>query len=184
MKSPSTNLRRQYIFFIVAQAALAGALLWAGSMTWRSTVVDPLTENLGILSSETGSQIIPWISVSAVISLIAVLGVVATSSWGRRVIGVCAAFAAASLGVSVLLTDYQGIIGWVALVSVLSLGLIATNALAVVRGPSWPRLGRKYERSSADSLPRDPWSALDQGIDPTLLDPNVKDPSVKDPNAQ
>jgi len=35
-----------------------------------------------------------------------------------------------------------------------------------VRGPTWPGLGRSYERSS--KAPRDAWEALDRGIDPTL----------------
>jgi uncharacterized membrane protein (TIGR02234 family) len=43
----------------------------------------------------------------------------------------------------------------------------AAGALAVVRSAPWPALGARYDRART---PRslDPWSALDQGIDPTV----------------
>jgi len=47
---------------------------------------------------------------------------------------------------------------------------IAASALALFRfGPSRPRSGSTYERSSAKSAQMSPWQALDQGVDPTTL---------------
>ena len=48
--------------------------------------------------------------------------------------------------------------------------IIAGGVLAVVHGAAWPAMGSRYERAPATL---DPWSALDQGIDPTLDAPGT-----------
>ena len=61
---------------------------------------------------------------------------------------------------------------------------IAAGGLVVVRGRSWPGMGRRYERAGAETPPRteraertdedraqDAWKALDRGEDPTDGEP-------------
>lgn len=162
------NIRRQYVIFIVTQLALAGVLFWSGSTTWIEESSDPELGGLTVGNASEGAQIIPLIPVASVLALSAVLGVVATGPWGRRIIGAITAASALATVVAALRVDIEGITGWIYLVIVLSAGLILTNMSAVVVGPHWPQLGTKYRRDKPSDSPSDPWQALDQGIDPTI----------------
>lgn len=162
-----SNYRRHLAYFVVVQSSLSLILLWIGSTPWRTTLTEVITEDLGTTIVETGSDVVPLVSVNAVVSLAAVLGVIATRTWGRRVIGTLAALVALISFVSILTVQTEGLVGWLITSGALSLGLVVTNSLAAVRGARWPSLGRKYERQGIQET-TDPWSALDRGIDPTL----------------
>lgn len=162
------NSRRQFTVFIAAQLALAAVLFWTGSAIWVQIDPDSELGGLTVESSKTGAQIVPLIPVTAVVAVIAVLGVIATGMWGRRIIAVATLVIAAGTIIAVVNIDRDGILGWVILVMVLSLGLVVTSASAVIAGQFWPLLGKKYQRDHSGSIGNDPWKALDQGIDPTL----------------
>lgn len=162
------NDRRQYALFIVTQLIFAGLLFLSGSTIWIEKPPDPGLGDLTVGVAETGAQIIPLIPVVAVVALIAVLGVIATGEWGRRIIGVATACVAIANVFATMNTGIEGIGGWIFLVVALSGGIILTSLGAVVAGRRWPQLGKKYQRDQPGDLPRDPWKALDQGIDPTV----------------
>lgn len=159
---------REFTVFIAAQIALGAASWWASSQSWRTTLTEVIAEDLGTTLIESGAIIVPFLSVNAVVSLVGVLGIIATRTWGRRVIGAVAAAISVATLVSLLSINSEGLAGWIAFSSALAVGLIVTNTWAVFRGAGWPMLGRKYERQTREQEPTDPWSALDRGIDPTL----------------
>lgn len=160
--------QREFTLFIIVQISLGALTWWVASREWRVSLTETITENLGTTIIESGTQITPFLSANGVVSVVAVLGIIATGTWGRRIIGALAAVISVCALVSVLSTDFTGITRWIAVSSILTIGLIVTNMWAAVRGSRWPMLGRKYERDRADQEPTDPWKALDQGIDPTL----------------
>ncbi len=162
------NIRKQYAVFIVTQLGLAAVLFWSGSATWIDERSDPELGGLVVTQAADGTQIIPLIPVSSVIAICAVLGVIATGAWGRRIIGVATAGVSSVTVVAALSSDIEGVSGWTSLVIVLSVGLVLTSVSVVVMGPHWPQLGRKYRRDDPSEPPSDPWKALDQGIDPTI----------------
>ncbi len=66
--------------------------------------------------------------------------------------------------------------GWMILTAVGGVLVVLGGAFTVLRGRSWPRMSARYERDSADRVvavgsrgtPRELWSALDRGDDPTI----------------
>lgn len=160
--------QREFTIFIIAQIALGALTWWVASQVWRVSLTEAISEDLGTTVIESGSQIAPILSINGVVSIVAVLGIIATKTWGRRIIGVLAAAVSVIAVVSLLTADVTGIVVWIAMSVGLAAALVLTNVWAVARGSRWPILGRKYERESANQEPSDPWKALDQGIDPTL----------------
>lgn len=160
--------QREFAVFICAQIGLGALTWWVSSQAWRVSLTEAISEDLGTTVTESGSQIAPILSVNGVVSIVAVLGIIATKTWGRRVIGILAAIVSAITVVSLIGANSAGIGFWIAISVGLAVGLVLTNLWAVARGSNWPILGRKYERQSLDHHPTDPWKALDQGIDPTL----------------
>ena len=61
---------------------------------------------------------------------------------------------------------------WWLIATVSGLALMVCGLLALVEGPSWPRLGARYSRPSAGAAPSAAatWDALDRGEDPTIAD--------------
>jgi membrane protease YdiL (CAAX protease family) len=91
----------------------------------------------------SGRDVAPDYQVLPLLALASVVGVVATRRVGRVLVGLALAVAAVVAG------------GWIA-----------------VRGPRWPSMGRRYERTPqpppAERLTsRETWDALDRGDDPT-----------------
>jgi len=91
------------------------------------------------------------------LALAAIAGVVATRTWGRRIVGTVLIVAS----VVALLT------GGAAPVSAAAVGCLLTGLAIVVLGPTWPTMGARYERAPSE---RSAWQALDAGDDPTLRD--------------
>ncbi len=162
------SIHKQYAAFIVIQLVLAGILFWSGSTTWIDESSDPELGGLVVGVAAEGAQIIPLIPVSSVIAICAILGVIATGAWGRRVIGIATAGVAFATVVVALRTDIGGVSGWIYLVVVLSFGLILNSMSAAFVGPRWPQMGKKYRRDAPPDPQSDPWKALDKGIDPTI----------------
>lgn len=91
------------------------------------------------------------------LALAAVAGVVATRTWGRRVVGVAVTVAGA-LAVTV---------GGLQPIALAAVTCTLTGVLTAVFGPRWPTMGGRYERAPST---RSAWQALDAGEDPTLRD--------------
>lgn len=160
--------RAFYRAFILSQALLSIGLLWVSNTTWETALVDPLTESVGTRVTLTGTDVDPVIGLSAIVSLIALLGVIATGPWGRRLIGVAAATIAVVAVISVIRIPEAGSVRlWILVVVVGNLGLVGTNLWAVTQASRWPVLGRQYDRTRPVEATTDPWTALDHGIDPT-----------------
>ncbi|HEY2224243.1 Trp biosynthesis-associated membrane protein [Actinomycetospora sp.] len=183
---------------------LLGALaLWGASRgtwltaTWevplRGTVV--ATAN----GADTEPVLVPW----ALLALAAIGGLLATTGWGRRAVGVIVGVA----GLWALLRAVSGLAApapallptsarqagralgvavtpvWPLLAAVGGLLLVATGALVAARGSIMPRLGARYDAPTgpARTRPVDDerslWEALDAGEDPTTGTP-PHDPPV------
>jgi uncharacterized membrane protein (TIGR02234 family) len=62
----------------------------------------------------------------------------------------------------------EGRTGWPVVFALGGAAVAAAGALTTSRGAGWPRLGARYDAPVAlRPRPRDPWSALDRGEDPT-----------------
>jgi uncharacterized membrane protein (TIGR02234 family) len=154
----------------------------------------PVTELL------TGSELAPLVPAGGLVLLAAAVALVAVRGAGRVLVGLLAAVAGGALGWSglrTLLTDADvtaaGVVGsgtpgstltaevsaaWPVLVLVAGLLAVAAGLLTVLRGSSWPGMGRRYERPAAataapvrrrtdEDRALDAWRALDRGEDPT-----------------
>lgn len=180
--------------------AVGAALLFVGyAQVWASAVV--LQQGLPSLVVELkGREIQPAGSASAILALAGIAGLVATRRFGRAVTGVLlvlegllalvgALWFGAGAGnradVVRLVSEKAGIDveaelsvrPWWVVVAVGGALLVVVGVLAVLRGGTWPVMGRKYERGDAEAsrgAPRGPlggpsaWEQLDQGVDPTV----------------
>lgn len=162
--------RRAYAL-VLASMAVGGLLsVLAYSMTWATMQVAllPGEDALARTVEQTGRDLAPAGAVAAWVACAAVLGVVATRSWGRVLVGIAAAAAglvAAGAGTGFALTGEPGASAWWVL-AVIG-GLLATVAgfVTILNGRSWPSMGARYERGPA-RRPSD-WDAQDEGRDPT-----------------
>jgi uncharacterized membrane protein (TIGR02234 family) len=192
--------RREMAAAVVAAAAAGGLALSTGGQAWltatlqRPAPLPPVTEQL------TGSVFAPLVPAGGLVLLAAAVALVALRGAGRVLVGLLAAVAGGVLGWSglrTLLTDADvtaaGVVGsgtpgstltaevsaaWPVLVLVAGLLAVAAGLLTVLRGSSWPGMGRRYERPAAataapvrrrtdEDRALDAWRALDRGEDPT-----------------
>lgn len=103
---------------------------------------------------------LPWLAVAALV------GVIATRSWGRALVAVVlglAGLAGVIAGLSAAPVSAVGVVGG-ALV-------VIGSAWTLVKGRQWPVMGARYE-STAKRRPTalSDWDAQDRGIDPTADD--------------
>jgi uncharacterized membrane protein (TIGR02234 family) len=192
--------RREMAVAVIGAVAAGGLALSAGGQTWVTATVErpeplpPVTEQL------TGSELAPLVPAGGLVLLAAAVALVAVRGAGRVLVGLLAAVAGGVLGWSglrTLLTDADvtaaGVVGsgtpgstltaevsaaWPVLVLVAGLLAVAAGLLTVLRGSSWPGMGRRYERPAAaaaapvrrqtdEDRALDAWRALDRGEDPT-----------------
>lgn len=132
----------------------------------------------------SGRDIAPLGAAMGWVGLAAIAALLATRTWGRRVVGVIVFVAGASAGVMALTFGFTEVAlgldtepldvtvsAWWVLAAVAGLAMAASGIVAVVYGASWPRLGARYSRSVAGEQPvtaAATWDALDRGEDPTL----------------
>lgn len=190
--------RREMAAAVVGLAAAGGLALSTGGQTWLTATVTrpeplpPVTEQL------TGSALAPLVPAGGLLLLAAAVALVAVRGAGRVLVGLLAAVAGGVLGWSGLRTlagdpAVAGLVGsgapgstvttavsagWPVLALVAGLLAVAAGLLTVLRGRSWPGMGRRYERSAAaapaparrqtdEDRALDAWRALDRGEDPT-----------------
>lgn len=198
MSSPDPAVepdRRGYRTALVL-LGLGAALLFLGyAQVWVSAVV--AEQGLPSLVVELkGRDVQPAASASAILALAGVAGLAATRRIGRAVTGgllvlegLIALVGALWFGLGSddradarrLVSDKAGvdvqaelsIRPWWAVVAVGGALVIAVGVLAVLRGGTWPVMGRKYERPEGEAAPAaagaaSAWDQLDQGVDPTI----------------
>jgi hypothetical protein len=151
---------RKYLLTIALQSILAGVLLWVGGLIWGSIQSDLISQDL------VGSELDSFIFAVWAVSLAVVIGVLATRTWGRRILGTMGAVVSAAGVYSLIILDKDGLNALWIFAIVLSSGLIITNLLIVFTSKNWPTLSGRYSRSAAPE--QDAWALLDAGVDPTI----------------
>jgi len=151
---------RKYLLTIALQLILAVALLWVGGLTWGTVQSELVSQDL------VGSDLDSFIFAVWAVSLAVVLGVLATRTWGRRILGTMGTVIAAAGIYSLIVLDKDGLNAlWVVAIA-LSSGLVITNLIIIFSCKNWPTLSGKYSRSAPPE--QDAWALLDAGVDPTL----------------
>ncbi len=186
---------REYVATLAAIAVGAIVVIASYSATWVNATVPVFAGQEGAAPTRdvalTGGQLVPLGAALGWLALAGAAGLLATRTWGRRVVGTVVVLAGGGAGASALafaltgatLVDSalaaQGQSGaqslsrypwWIAAMAG-GLAVVIGGALAVVRGPAWPGLSRRYERrpdqASGPVGGVAAWDALDRGEDPT-----------------
>jgi uncharacterized membrane protein (TIGR02234 family) len=191
------NGRRELVAALMGCVLGAGVTLFAADRPWVHARV--VAGSLQLPLSVRGGSLEPMTPAFAVVGLAGALGLVASRGVVRRFIGllVCASGVTAALAAvgSVHpgagdLADRAGALvgtgsgtaseishtawGWLAVLGSVLFAL--AGAAAVLRGPSWPGMGARYEApaapapraAAAEDSALEQWRALDRGEDPTL----------------
>lgn len=169
-------------------SVLAGALaLVAGGQAWAETTVErrpPLPPVVEVLS---GADVAPLVPATGLVLLAAAVALLAVRSGGRVVVGLLMAVAGGVLGWSGVRTLTGGVpadgataevaVAWPVLAVVAGILGAAAGSVVVLRGRSWPEMGRRYERTpeepgrareeTDEDRAQAAWKALDRGEDPT-----------------
>lgn len=162
---------RAYAITLVLLAAGALSLLAAYGATWavESRTLLEGAEGATREASLSGRDLYPLAGACGWVALAAVGGIIATRSWGRTAVALIALLAGvggAAGGVMAAGLPARSGAGW--LLAVLAGVVVAVAALAcVVRGRSWPSLGRRYERTAPRRREVSAWDTQDMGGDPT-----------------
>ena len=168
--------RRAYAAALVLLAVGGAIVVVAYGMVWSVAEVPVLAgaDDVTRAVEQTGRDLYPGSAMAGWVALAAVLGIVATRSWGRLVVGVIAALqgVGALLGPVRLLASGEPRTGawWVAAAAGGAL-VIGAGAWTIRSGRSWPSMGARYDRQAGDGAPRprpvSDWEAQDAGRDPT-----------------
>jgi hypothetical protein len=148
-------------------------LLVAYGLTWVTVDVALLPGSDAAVSAQarTGRELQPAAGAAGWLALASVAGIVATRSWGRSVVaavGLVAGRAGVGGALAFAVAPPDGSTTGAWLVAVLAGVVVAVaTAWTLVRGRSWPSMGRRYERRPATRRQLSAWDAQDLGRDPT-----------------
>jgi uncharacterized membrane protein (TIGR02234 family) len=190
------NPRRELTTAVLGGAGAGALALVAGGQEWAEVTAarpEPLPPVVAVLS---GADAAPLVPATGLVLLAAAVALLAVRAAGRVVVGLLMAVAGGVLawsGVRALTgtltvtgvpaggtttTDIAAV--WPVLAVAAGVLGAATGLLVVLRGRSWPAMGRRYERGTGahvDTAPRtaptdedraqSAWKALDRGEDPT-----------------
>ncbi|WP_162606493.1 Trp biosynthesis-associated membrane protein [Jiangella asiatica] len=188
-------VRREYLLALALLVAGGALGLLASSRPWGSA---QQPSSLSVTATTvSGSDLLPFAPAVSLVAIAAVVAVPAVRRVGRRIVGAVVALLGATLVVSALLAvlDLDGRIeswivdapgssgpvsevsttpGWGLAVTAAGVLVLAAGLLIAVRGPRWPSMGAKYERTPRGRTTsgevkggREAWEALDRGDDPT-----------------
>jgi hypothetical protein len=156
---------KRLLWIVIVLLLGAAAALWGSSrMTWST----------GVLGADRVPALVPL----ALLALAAIAGILATSGWPRRLIGVLLALAGVAAGFSALDGAFDQ--GQSTAVGLLARGLallggivlIGAGGLLVRVGHRMPRLGANYQTPAAakgaETPDKELWRALSEGNDPTV----------------
>jgi len=193
--------RRQYLATLLLLAAGGVLGFAAASRPWGSARM-PSSLSQATEVTVSGSDLSPVAPALCLVALAAVVAIPAVRRTGRRVVGSILAVLGCGLvvvaGQALLdldervhtwVADSPGLTGtvdevsvapwWPVALAVAGIMILAAGVSTVVRGPSWPSMGARYERPGASGPersagsdeaapdPRQAWDALDRGDDPT-----------------
>jgi len=173
-----------------ALALIAGGQVWAHAVVTRPTPLPPVENTI------SGSEAAPLVPAAGLVLLAAAVALLAVRGFARVAVGLLIAVAGGVLLWSGAWTQVRGVqpadprmdveLGqaWPVLAAAAGILAIVAGGIVVLRGRSWPGMGRRYERAGAESAPRsegaertdedraqDAWKALDRGEDPTDGEP-------------
>ncbi len=151
---------RKYLLTIVLQSILAVTLLWVGGLTWGTVQGELVSQDL------VGSDLDSLTFAVWAVSFAVVIGVLATRTWGRRILGTMGMVTGAAGIYSLIILDKDGLNALWIVALVLSSGLVMTNLIITFFSKNWPTLSARYSRSAPPE--QDAWALLDAGVDPTL----------------
>ena len=166
-QAAASSARRAYGVSLLLLAGGGALLLVAYGLTWATTdmpLIDGAAETMRS-QQYSGRELVPAAAMSGWIALAAVAGVVATRSWGRRIVGLLAfvaGLAGAVGGIAFAVAPARFIdgvassgqatvqlgFGWL-LAVIAGLAVAGAAALTVARGRQWPTMGVRYERRPA-----------------------------------
>jgi uncharacterized membrane protein (TIGR02234 family) len=184
---------------VLGSIGAGGLALVSGGQAWARITAEreaPLPPVSGVLS---GAEAAPLVPAAGLVLLASAVALLAVRGPGRAVVGLVMAAAGGVLawsgvralagGLTDASADLPGIgreagrvtvdvtVAWPVLALVAGLLGIGAGLLAVLRGRTWPAMGRRYERAGAPVPARRPetdedraqaaWKALDRGDDPT-----------------
>lgn len=197
-------------FVVLAVLASAGSCLAVLSLPWLTAMVPVAPGSPARVPVElSGAQCLPAAQALALVSAAAGIGLLATRTWGIRL--VASVTALAGLAILVLAAKFaldgsasplppdavllRQSAWW--LIAALSGLVTATAGLAAMRlAGSWQRPPSAYQRSnlvepikpglsSSEVASRAAWwDALDRGEDPSQVEPSQVEPSPADPGPQ
>ncbi|MGY1842909.1 Trp biosynthesis-associated membrane protein [Modestobacter sp. SYSU DS0875] len=199
----STSGARRELTVAVLGSALAGGLaLSASGQPWADVTIvrePPLPPVAAVL---TGSDAAPLVAACGLLLLAAAVAVIAVRGVARAVVGLLVAAAGGALawsgvralggGLEEASTELPAVgqgggpvtvdvaAGWPAVTVAAGVLALLVGVLVVLRGRSWPGMGRRYERTAPGAPPaatarpvtdedrhQAAWKALDRGEDPT-----------------
>ena len=187
---------RRELTTAVLGGAVAGALaLVAGGQAWAEVTTRRPAPLPPVVSVLTGADAAPLVPATGLVLLAAAVALLAVRSAGRVVVGMLMAVAGGVLvwsGIRALTGTLDDTLGgvpaggtatvdvaaaWPVLAAVAGALGAVTGLLVVLRGRSWPGMGRRYERgqdapapwsaASDEDRAQTAWKALDRGEDPT-----------------
>lgn len=188
-EAPTRRRDRTYGPIVLAGLTGAGLAAVAGSREWASTRGD--AAGIKVEASVTGAESQPLVAAAALVALAAWGVVLVMRGRLRRLVAVVGLLASVGALLSVVLgygaaqddsvaaavargatgdTFDTSLSAWYFLAGLGALLATAAFAVAVVRVPSWPTMGSKYDAPSGRPAPatdEDMWRALDEGRDPT-----------------
>lgn len=190
------TLRREYGLAMAVLVLASIAVVVSYGATWITATVPVFrgeTTPTRVVEF-TGSMLIGFGSAAGWVALASAAGIIATSTWGRMLVGLVAAASGAAAGIPAVafilsrgplvteaLDGDEALVvdgnAWWMVAMLAGLVVMVVGVLTVVRGRAWPALSARYERSTTrsskaadESDQREPlrmWDALDRGEDPT-----------------
>jgi uncharacterized membrane protein (TIGR02234 family) len=189
----TVNARRELTAAVVGALAGGGLALVAGGQEWARVVAERPAPLPPVESTLSGGEAVPLVPAAGLLLLAAAVALLAVRGLARVAVGLLVAVAGGVLLWSGLRTLTGGVdvvdvraaavdvvAAWPVLAAVAGALGTAAGGLVLVRGRSWPGMGRRYERTGAETpaAPRteedraqDAWKALDRGEDPTDSQP-------------
>jgi uncharacterized membrane protein (TIGR02234 family) len=201
--SRDAGARRELTSAVVGAVVAGGLALTAGGQSWAQVTVERAAPLPPVESTLSGSDAAPLVPAAGLVLLAAAVALLAVRGAARAAVGLLVTVAGGVLvwsGLRVLLAGVNAAdvqhaqvdvtAAWPVLAVVAGALGIAAGGLAVLRGRSWPGMGRRYERPGAETRAapavrtdedraQDAWKALDRGEDPTERAP--ADPPPAEP---
>jgi uncharacterized membrane protein (TIGR02234 family) len=194
--------RRELTAAVVAAGVAGGLALIAAGQVWAHVVARRPAPLPPVESTISGGEAAPLVPAAGLVLLAAAVALVAVRGVARGVVGLLVAAAGGVLlwsGVRIQLrgvqpsdprvVDVELGAAWPVLAAAAGVLAVAVGGLVVLRGRSWPAMGRRYERTGAgtptparsdrtdEDLAQEAWKALDRGEDPT--DPESATPRTR-----